>query len=61
MYTLATAPFFFILVYTLFAMVLGVHFTVSPKLNVCPTHSAVQSSERLKTLSVTILLWQDHC
>ena len=26
-----------------------------------PTHSAAQSSKRLKTLSVTILLWQDHC
>ena len=38
----------------------SVHFTVSPRkrrYTVLPTHSAAQSSKRLKTLSVTILLW----
>ena len=42
----------------------SVHFTVSPRkrrYTVLPTHSAAQSSKRLKTLSVTIFLWQDHC
>ena len=47
-----------------FAMVPGVHILLSPpgrKGTLLPTHSAAESLERLETLSVTILLWQDHC
>ena len=40
-----------------FAMVPGVYILLC----LLPTHSAAQSSKGLRTLSVTILLWQGHC
>ena len=68
MYKLWQQHHFFILVATLcvceFVMVPGVYILLCPpgrKGTLLPTHSAAQSSKRLKTLSVTILLRQDHC
>ena len=68
LYTLVTAPLLFILVGNLcvceFAMVPGVTSECVPRkkrYTVLPTHSAAQSSKRVKPLSVTIVLWQDHC